>query len=56
MPKAYSTGYCTICNEKSDEETFPFCSGCGAFIVDTEDLDLSPNSPIDVIFKRNSQD
>lgn len=43
---------CRVCGEIYAPENYPMCSQCGCFLIDTDDLDLSPNAPLDVIFKR----
>jgi hypothetical protein len=50
--KRKSNNYCTICDERSNEESYPFCSNCGAFLIELEDLDLSEAAPLDVIYKK----
>ncbi len=43
---------CRICRDVYLEEQYPICSECGCFLVELEELDLSPNAPLDVIFKK----
>jgi hypothetical protein len=43
---------CPVCQEKTNPEAFPICSRCGVLLVDPEDLDLSPEADLTVIFKR----
>ena len=46
------TEICPVCNEKTNPEAFPICSRCGVLLVDIDDLDLSPNADLTVIFKQ----
>lgn len=46
---------CRECEELVDETAWPFCVGCGILLVDMEELDLSPDAPLDVIFKRREE-
>lgn len=54
MPRSNSVK-CSICHEKFDEAQWPLCSYCGAFLVDIDELDLGPTTPIDVIYRKNKE-
>jgi len=43
---------CRVCEEVYEQEGYPICSECGALIPEADELDLSPNAPIDVIFRK----
>lgn len=42
---------CRVCDEVYAPEQYPMCSQCGCFLVELEDLDLSPSADIVTIFK-----
>lgn len=52
MPRPDITGKCPACGEKFNPEQYPLCSYCGAFLVDIEDLDLSPKADLLTIYRR----
>jgi len=39
---------CPHCEQASDKKAWPFCSSCGLFVIDIEQLDLSPQAVISV--------
>ena len=45
---------CKECGEKVEEAQWPFCVGCGILLLDLDELDLSPDAPLDVIFKKRA--
>ncbi len=53
MPRP-TDSHCSTCSEKFNPDAYPFCSYCGAMLVDIEDLDLSPDAPLDAIYRKTS--
>ena len=45
---------CAVCGERFNPESYPFCSYCQSFLVEIEDLDLSPNADLVTIFRKQS--
>ena len=46
---------CSVCGERFDPEQTYFCSYCRSFLVELEDLDLSPNADLVTIFRKQSE-
>jgi len=54
MPKP-NGDKCSVCSEKFDPQSYPFCSYCQSFLVEIEDLDLSPEADLVTIFRKNEE-
>lgn len=46
---------CAVCGERFNPEAYPFCSYCQSFLVEIEDLDLSPQADLVTIFRKRSE-
>jgi hypothetical protein len=47
---------CVTCGELITRAKFPFCPKCQLLVIPETDLDLSPNSPINAIYKNDDPD
>lgn len=54
MPKPIGDK-CSVCGEKFDPQSYPFCSYCQTFLVEIEDLDLSPSADLVTIFRKSDE-
>ncbi len=48
------TQVCRICGTINDEDNY-FCIDCGVMLTPSDELDLSPSAPLDVIFRKTSK-
>ena len=46
---------CSVCGERFDPDQAYFCSYCRAFLVELEDLDLSPQADLVTIFRKQNK-
>jgi hypothetical protein len=54
MDTKVETTTCRICGTINDEDNY-FCIDCGVMLAPSDELDLSPSAPLDVIFRKTSR-
>lgn len=51
-----SAAQCSNCGETIQRRWFPFCSRCRLLVIDSAELDLSPDAELDKLYRDDDND